>query len=198
MFDFLKKKQTPKGLQAVDLGLPSGLKWGSCNVGAQLPYEFGTYFSWGETAPKAEYTKENCPCENKTPKELESAGVLDVNGNLNPEFDAAFKSCGECWRIPTLADFKELFECCNWIWTEQEDVVGYKICSKKNRNCIFLPAAGYCHDSSVDFAGNDGGYWSSTVAQDSSRANSLDFLSGMKKMFLSNRYNGRTIRPVCR
>lgn len=39
----------------VDLGLPSGLKWGTCNIGANAPEEFGDYFAWGETKPKSEY-----------------------------------------------------------------------------------------------------------------------------------------------
>lgn len=198
MFDFLKKKHVPKGLQAVDLGLPSGLKWGSCNVGAQLPHESGTYFSWGEIVGKTEYTRENCSSCNKTPGDLQSEGVIDQSGNLKPEYDAAVKTCGEGWYMPTLADFKELMDCCEWIWTEQNDVEGYEIRSKKGRNSIFMPASGYFRDTKVDFAGSDGGYWSATVAQDKDRANSLDFLSGMKKIFLSIRFNGRTIRPVCR
>ena len=36
----------------VDLGLPSGTLWATCNVGASTPEEFGNYFAWGETEPK--------------------------------------------------------------------------------------------------------------------------------------------------
>lgn len=198
MFNFLKKKHVSMGLQAVDLDLPSGLKWGTCNVGAQFPYESGTFFSWGDIAGKAEYNRENCQSFNRMPSDLQSDGIIDQSGNLKPEYDAAVKICGEGWHMPTLADFNELIDCCNWIWTEHNGVEGYEIRSKKSKNSIFMPAAGYCRDSKVDFAGSDGGYWSATVAQDSDRANSFDFLSGMKKIFLSNRYNGRTIRPVCR
>ena len=44
------------GHEYVDLGLPSGLKWATCNVGASSPEDYGDYFAWGETSPKAEYT----------------------------------------------------------------------------------------------------------------------------------------------
>ena len=31
----------------VDLGLPSGLKWAKCNVGAESETDYGDYFMWG-------------------------------------------------------------------------------------------------------------------------------------------------------
>ena len=45
------------GHSYVDLGL--SVKWATCNLGATTPYEFGTYYAWGEITPKLEYTKEN-------------------------------------------------------------------------------------------------------------------------------------------
>ena len=30
----------------VDLGLPSGTKWATCNVGASKPEEYGDYYAW--------------------------------------------------------------------------------------------------------------------------------------------------------
>ena len=36
----------------VDLGLPSGTLWATCNVGAVNPTDYGDYFAWGETEPK--------------------------------------------------------------------------------------------------------------------------------------------------
>ena len=32
----------------VDLGLPSGTLWATCNVGASKPEDYGNYFSWDE------------------------------------------------------------------------------------------------------------------------------------------------------
>ena len=45
--------------QAIDLGLPSGTKWASCNVGSNKPEEYGDYYAWGETTTKKEYSKDN-------------------------------------------------------------------------------------------------------------------------------------------
>ena len=43
------------GHEWVDLGLPSGTLWATCNVGANTPDEYGDYFAWGETTPKEVY-----------------------------------------------------------------------------------------------------------------------------------------------
>ena len=40
----------------VDLGLPSGVLWATCNVGASNPEECGCYYAWGETVEKANYS----------------------------------------------------------------------------------------------------------------------------------------------
>ena len=47
------------GYEYVNLGLPSGTLWATCNVGASSPYESGSYFAWGETETKDIYTWEN-------------------------------------------------------------------------------------------------------------------------------------------
>ena len=39
----------------VDLGLPSGLKWATCNVGADNSEDYGSYFAWGESNVKSIY-----------------------------------------------------------------------------------------------------------------------------------------------
>jgi hypothetical protein len=40
----------PEGVhEAVDMGLPSGTKWASTNIGAYVPHQIGLYFAWGET-----------------------------------------------------------------------------------------------------------------------------------------------------
>ena len=46
------------GHEYVDLGLPSGTLWATCNVGASKPEEYGDYFAWGETKPKDDYSWE--------------------------------------------------------------------------------------------------------------------------------------------
>ena len=49
-------------IEGVDLGLPSGLKWASVNIGATLPEDYGDYFAWAETETKESFTSENCIC----------------------------------------------------------------------------------------------------------------------------------------
>ena len=43
----------------VDLGLPSGTLWATCNIGANAPEDYGDYFAWGETKPKDNYDLNN-------------------------------------------------------------------------------------------------------------------------------------------
>ena len=53
-----KEKTIKDGHEYVDLGLPSGLKWATCNVGASKPEDYGDYFAWGEIVTKDTYTME--------------------------------------------------------------------------------------------------------------------------------------------
>lgn len=43
--------------QAVDLGLPSGTKWASWNIGASTPQEYGDDYAWGELHTKTDFVK---------------------------------------------------------------------------------------------------------------------------------------------
>ena len=140
--------------EAVDLGL--SVKWATCNVGASSPEEYGDYFAWGETSPKSIYTDENCKTYEKE--------IGDISGNA--AYDAATANWGGSWRMPTKAEMQELMDNCTWTWTTQNGVEGYKVKSKKSGNNIFLPAAGYRYASSLDGAGEDGCYWSSTPSED--------------------------------
>ena len=117
------------GHQYVDLGLPSGLLWATCNVGADSPSDCGDYFAWGETTPKNSYTSENC---------LTSGKILsDISGD--GRYDAARATWGGDWRMPTKAEFQELRNHCVWTWTKQNNIYGYEISSIKNDNSIFIP-----------------------------------------------------------
>ena len=50
----------------VDLGLPSGLKWAKCNLGAKTETDYGNYYMWGSTTPNTadECTWTNAPFNN--------------------------------------------------------------------------------------------------------------------------------------
>jgi len=181
----------------VDLGLPSGTLWATCNVGADSPEDYGDYFTWGETSAKAPYTDEHCLTFGLSYSELQSKGIIDSDGNLTAKYDAATANWGKEWRMPTKAEIEELKHNCAWTWTSQNGVNGYVV-TGPNGNSIFLPAVGYRDGSSLNFAGSYGGYWSSTADEDySGDAYSLNFDSGYYGWYCSYLRNfGQSIRPV--
>ena len=112
----------------VDLGLPSGTLWATCNIGATKPEESGFYFAWGETMPKKIYdwstykwTKLNSEGDIDSLIRYnfnEAYGVVDSLSNLLPEDDAATVNLGKDWRMPTKEEIVELYENCKYCWTE--------------------------------------------------------------------------------
>ena len=194
----------PADVQAVDLGLPSGIKWASCNVGAEKPEDYGNYYAWGEVLPKKDYSwatyKYANGAYNKLKKYCTEAsygdnGFTDNKTTLDPEDDAACANWGGSWRMPTDAEWTELREQCTWTWTTQNGINGYRVASKTNSNSIFLPAAGYRRDTGLGRVGYGGDYWSSSLNESS--AWSLCFDSDGVDRAYRNRYTGRSVRPVC-
>ena len=181
----------------VDLGLPSGLKWATCNIGASSPEEYGDYFAWGETTTKTEYTKENCPTYGLSISELESQGYIDGEGNLTPSHDAATANWGGSWRMPTKAECQELLDNCTWEWTQVNGVNGSKV-TGPNGNSIFLPAAGHRLGSSLSNAGSLGIYWSSTPYDSNyiSHACILYFNYVYEIVYDDSRRIGLPVRPI--
>ena len=175
---------TENGHDYVDLGLPSGLKWATCNVGADSPEEYGHYFAWGETTTKTEYTEDNSLTYDKQ--------MNDITGNS--QYDAATANWGGSWRMPTSAEIQELLDNCTWTWTTQNGVNGYNL-EGPNGNSIFLPAAGYRYGSSLH--GNYGIYWSSTPNENEYyNAFGLTFYSFNHGMYNKFRDRGYSVRPV--
>ena len=137
------------GHDYVDLGLPSGTKWATCNLGATSPEEYGDYFAWGETTTKTTYTLNNY--------------TYTDNPNVLPySADAATVNWGICWRMPTKEEFEELKNNCTIAWTTQNGVTG-QLFTGPNGNSIFLPAAGFRYNSSLLETGENGHYWSSSI-----------------------------------
>ncbi len=186
----------------VDLGL--SVKWATCNVGASKPEEYGDYFAWGETTTKSSYswsTYKWCrgDCDNLTKYCTSSDyGTVDNKTQLELADDAARANWGGSWRMPTHDEFTELRTQCTWTWTTQNGVKGYKVTSKTNGRSIFLPAAGYCSDSGLGFAGSDGGYWSSSLDTDGpDDARLVVFDSSDVGWYYYDRRIGQSVRPVC-
>ncbi len=155
----------------VDLGLPSGTLWATCNVGASAPEDYGDYFAWGETAPKDYYdwsTYKWCNGSYDTMTKYctksyyGNNGFVDNKTELDPEDDAAHVNWSPSWRMPTTEQQRELYEKCSSVWTTQNGVNG-RLFTGPNGNTLFLPAAGGRWDESLLGAGTYCIYWSRTL-----------------------------------
>lgn len=169
------------GHNYVDLGLQSGLRWATCNLGAANPEDFGDYYAWGETSPY------NGSCiYNDNPTTLPS------------DRDAASVNWDGGWRMPTETEMNELINNCTWQWITHNGVNGYCV-TGPNNNSIFLPAAGHRsgYDSYLN-VGSNGSYWSGSLYTSSSGyAYYLNFSSNSYRMNNYDRSYGRSVRPVC-
>ena len=188
-------KRNTNGREFVDLGLPSGILWASMNVGATKPEEYGDYFAWGETEPKAVYNvKFNKYCTKSN--YWDGTGPMDNKTVLDLEDDVAHVNWGGSWRMPTEAEQDELRNNCTWTWTSQNGVKGRKV-TGPNGNSIFLPAAGYRGDADLYDVGSVGDYWSSSLnAASPYRAWCVYFGSGGVYRIGDERYYGLSVRPV--
>jgi hypothetical protein len=131
------------GHEYVDLGLPSGTLWATCNIGANSPEEYGDYFAWGETSPKSNYkwsTLKYCEDDNGDTYSKYNTdskyGNVDNKTTLERSDDAATANWGNDWCMPTLAQFQELYDKCTWTWTKKNGKKGYEV-KGSNGNTIF-------------------------------------------------------------
>ena len=183
---------TDADIIAVDLGLPSGTKWASHNIGATKSEEYGYYFAWGEISTKEEYTKDNYTHFNQSTNQFISIGN-EISGS---GYDAAYMMWGEGWKMPTKEDFEELRDCCFWTWTTLNGINGY-IVESYNGNSIFLPAAGSRYETSLSNDGISGSYWCGSIKENSALyATDLLFYNSKYVIDYANRFTGLPIRPV--
>lgn len=157
----------------VDLGLPSGTLWATCNVGAEKPEDYGDYLAWGETTTKTVYDGSTYKYYkidyngdalltkyNNDPEEGYN-GFVDYLLVLSAEDDAATANWGNNWRMPTENDYEELRENTISAWENRNGVNG-RVFTAENGNSIFLPAAG-AYGSDFHGSGEVGLYWSSQL-----------------------------------
>lgn len=190
----------------VDLGLPSGTLWATCNVGASCPEEYGTYYAWGETKIKSNYswsTYKYCNGSKTTMTKYctESAyGTIDDKTKLDPADDAATINWGSDWQMP---DKDQMEELTNGIyttttWMTKNGVNGMLITSKSNGKSIFLPATGYRADTGFQAVDSRGYYWTSSLYTSHS-CDAYDIRFDSNKIDMSDdlgRYFGQSVRPV--
>ena len=177
---------TTAGHEWVDLGLPSGIRWATCNVGASSPTKRGKHFSWGETASKSSYTT----------SKLSEMDVEDIAGN--PAYDAATAAWGKNWRMPTEENFRELKKYCSWDYVDIDGVCGLLFTSLQNNKSIFIPATGYIEGTTLNHGKTNGFYWSSTPDRDwNTAAYGFTYRHGYG-IFPGggSRESGRCVRPV--
>ncbi len=179
------------GHEYVDLGLPSGLKWATYNVGAERPEEYGDYFAWGETTPKKCYSKENSVTMGKE--------IEDFSGD--PRYDAARANWGGTWRMPTEDEQNELWGFCDCIWTSRNGVKGYRFKSPVNGMSIFIPCAGFYDGTKIersDMPYEADYMWSSTPCGSYTEyaCSVFDEITSSDGNTPSARYKGRIVRAV--
>lgn len=211
--------------EAVDLGVPSGVKWASFNLGASSPEEYGDYYAWGEIEPyyssldplswkegkEAGYAWASYKWSDGSDTSLTKYNTLSSYGNtvdnktvLDPENDAAHAALGGKWRMPTDAEWAELLYYTTWEWTDDYNgsgVAGWIFTSNvegyKDKR-IFLPAAGIGYNTHISSIGSYGYYLSSSLRPDYPyRAWFVYFSSN--DVYRSNyirRYGGQSVRPV--
>ena len=199
----------------VDLGL--SVKWAKCNLGASKPSDYGSYYAWGETEPKAEYTwatykwmqagqsdwkhiTKYTIADGQTEGIWYDAGGTFIGDNkttLEAADDAATAKLGSPWRMPRFYEIQELIDYCTWTWTMQDGKNGYEV-KGKNGNSIFLPAAGYRKGSVLNNAGSWGYFRSSSLYIGyNDYASNLNFDSDRHDKYnYSRRYLGFSVRPV--
>ena len=175
----------------IDLGLPSGTKWACCNVGASAPEQYGNYYAWGETQPKAVYNWDTYAYGSSWDN------VVNIGSDIaGTYYDAAMANWGAPWRMPSKAQCDELLTNCTSVWTTQNGVNGRKF-TGPNGGTIFLPVAGNRWGSELDDAGSRGYCWSSTLYEsDPGYAWYLGFYSGGVYTNGYSRYCGQAVRPV--
>ena len=201
-------KESEKEHDYVDLGLPSGTLWATTNVGANVPEDYGDYFSWGETTPRDNYswsTYTHCDGTafgmNKycAQSEYGSSGFTDELTELLPVDDAATANWGEQWQMPSREQIEEL---CNSAyttteWTTLNGVTGMQVTSIINGKSIFLPAGGDHSQTTFELEGEHGYFWSRTL--DTYQSNFGFYLDVNASKVTSSsyyRYFGQSVRPV--
>ncbi|MBQ8455838.1 MAG: hypothetical protein IJ537_10970 [Bacteroidaceae bacterium] len=175
---------------AVDLGL--SVLWAECNVGASSPEKYGNYYAWGETETKSVYAQGNYA------RHAGGGSFNSIGSNISGDsyYDAARKTLGETWRMPTVSEMRELVEKCTWSKATVNEVVGYMV-TGSNGNQIFIPACGSRIEASA-YSGSYANLWTSEpTAEYSHMCYRLLANSDGVEISTFPGYYGNAIRPVC-
>ena len=191
-WNIISREKQANGLEdMVDMGLPSGLKWARCNIGAATPEGYGLYFSWGNPEGHAEGSGYDF-----SQAVYDTTPAASISASLSLSQDMARANLGQPWRLPTATEFQELYDNCTCVWTTLNGVAGRLFTSNVNGNTLFFPAAGYYGGTSLSDRGSDGNLWSSTY-NSATHARILDFGSStVNPQYRSSRRYGFSVRAV--
>lgn len=172
---------------AVDLGL--SVDWSSVNIGATSAEQQGDLYAWGEINTKETYTQDNYQYYIDGQYQV----LNDSYDIAASDYDVAHVKWAGDWVMPNQIQWNELIENCDWTWTSQNGVQGYKITSKINGNSIFLSAHSY----------DQGTYWSSIMCfrDGAYKINSSYYILIKESVKTTScipdyRFYGRMVRPV--
>lgn len=196
----------------VDMGLPSGTLWASCNLGAQSEEKIGDLYAWGENEIQESYswntylyyeddsfaTDEDCEPMIMTKYNLDSLNhKYDGRRILELEDDVVSRKKGVGWHMPTAEDVQELMDFCEWTWGELNGVQGYWV-KGGNNNTLFFPITGFKADKDFLQKSVLGCYWTSSLKniRNSFFASGLTFDKNTIRIEKRPRYFGQAIRPV--
>lgn len=162
----------------VDMGLPTGNLWATCNLGATSPEQTGHLYAWGETKEKESYDWSHYAWSNGdnlsfTKYCLNSVyaadeDIVDKKRELDLSDDAANTNIGNEWFVPSTTDFQELLTTrnCTAKWCKLNGVGGFLFTSVRKGhegNTIFIPLSGMLDGKGTRFAGSYGWYWCNSL-----------------------------------
>ena len=178
-----------KGHEYVDLGLPTGTKWATMNVGASSETDYGNYYQYGKGA--AQYAT--------------TSGASNYSGTEDPLYssaDTAVQVWGGSWHMPTKKQIEELIDntTYKWVTNYKNSRIDGGTFTAKNGAVLFFPAAGRCNRGSQYGVGDYGDYWGSSP-DGSNNAYCLFFNGSLSNPGFSDvesdgREYGYSVRPV--
>ena len=196
------------GFEYIDLDLPSGTKWATCNVGADKETDYGLYFAFGETKGYSGFTdakKFNWGdykfSVNGSNAKLSKYNDTDGKKVLDLCDDAAHIHMGGKWHMPTKEQIIELKSntISDWVTNYNgSGVNGILFTSKSDTSKkLFFPASGCVSNFVSESAGKVCYYWSSSIYNNNDCYGFiLNIRSALIFVALSSRNDGNTVRGV--
>ena len=193
------------GFDFVEIG---GIKWATCNVGAEKPTDTGLYFQWGDrrgyTADEVGKIKrfDSKHYKHHDGKRFTKYNELDGKQELDLRDDAAFAYMGHGWRMPTTNDFIRLIDSTIHMWTNnylRSGVAGTVFTDRTDATKeLFFPAVGFCTNGYIHSVGSYGYYWSDSLYPECTVYGCYLYLDSICNVWYNytNRYFGSPVRGI--